>query len=162
MKTISSGYFTDICYHAGHVYVTRYNDPAIYVYDQNTWNRIRTLDACKSGGNHFNHKLGVTSRGITLACYNDHCINVLGHGGKLQQKHVLGEFKGPHLCSVESDGSMLVADHGNHRCLVFHAGKWGVLPLNPRPPWPWDAVVTQNALYVVSFEERKLIKYKIN
>ena len=160
MKKISSGNFTDVCYHAGCVYAAPYDDPAIHVYDQSTWNRIRTIDACKSNGSHGIHELRVTSREITLACWHNHCIHVLDHSGTLQQTHgkggdAAGEFNGPRLCSADSDGSMLVADYGNHHCQVFHNGEWRVLSLQPQQLCPSGAVVTQHALYVTSYNEKK-------
>ena len=166
MKTISSGYFTDVCYHAGCVYAAPSGNPAIHVYNHNTGDHIRTLTACKSDGRHAYHTLRVTSSGITLACYHNHCIHVLDHSGILQQTHgkrgdAAGEFFGPRLCSVESDSSMLVAEYANHRCQVFHDGEWRVLPLQPQASLPMGAVVTQHALYVIC-EGHTLIKYKLN
>ena len=165
MKEISSGDFTDVCHHAGCVYAAPYRDTAIDVYDQNTWNHIRTIDACKSNGSHGPHSLRVTSRGITLACYSNHCIHVLDHTGTLQQTHgefgdATVEFLNPRLCSVENDGSILVTDKLNDLLKVFHDGEWRVLPLQPQPSYPRGAVVTQHALYVVG--NRTSIKYNIN
>ena len=166
LKTISSGHFTDVCYHAGCVYAAPYGDPAIYVYNHNTGDRIRTIDACKSNSNHFNHTLRVTSCGITLACcYND-CIHLLDHICTLHQTHGKrgngeGEFMGPRLCSVENNGSMLVADEHNYRFQVFNEGEWRVLPLPPNILWPRGAVVTQQALYVVRSGDNKLIMYEV-
>ena len=169
IQTITSGDFDDVCYHAGCLYAAPSGNPTIHVYDQNTRSRIRTIDACKSDGHHDLHTLRVTSSGITLACTSNDCIHLLDHNGALQQTHgkrgdAAGEFYAPRLCSVESDGSMLVADCGNNRCQVFHDDEWRVLPLHPQPSLPWGAVVTQHAIYVVtgSYREGTLIKYKIN
>ena len=166
MKTICSGDFTDVCYHAGWVYAAPYGDPAIHVYDQNTWKCIRTIDACKSDNYHDYHTLRVTSSGITLACYNNHCIHVLDHSGTLQRSHgehgdAAVEFQYPRICSVESDGSMLVADKRNSRCQVFHDGEWHMLPLQSQPSLPLGAVITQHALYVVCYVGKKIIMYEI-
>ena len=166
MKEISSGNFTDVCYHAGYVYAAPSGNPVIHVYDQSTGNHIRTINACKSNGDHIHHTLRVTRRGITFACFSNDCIYVLDHSGTLQQMHskcgdAAGEFKGPNLCSVESDGSILVADYCNNRCQVFQDGEWRVLPLQPQPSYPMDAVITQHALYVVCYVGKKIIMYEI-
>ena len=146
MKTISSGYFTDVCYHAGCVYAAPSGNPAIHVYNHNTGDHIRTLTACKSDGRHAYHTLRVTSSGITLACYHNHCIHVLDHSGILQQTHgkrgdAAGEFFGPRLCSVESDGrwlsmpitaarSSMMASGACCRCSHRHHCQWAPLSLN--------------------------------
>ena len=166
MKWINSDHFTDVCYHAGCVYAAPWHDPTIQVYDQDTWNNIRTITACKSDGKHDLHTVRVTSCGITVASLNNHCIHVLDDRDTLQQTHgqlgdAVGEFDGPRLCSVASDGSMLVADEGNHRYQIFHDGKWRVLPLQPQPQWPVGAVVTQHALYTVHRDGKALTMHRV-
>ena len=67
----------------------------------------------------------------------------------------------PHICSVASDGSILVADEGNDRCQIFHDGVWRVLPLQPQPQWPVGAVVTQHALYTVHRDGKALTIHRV-
>ena len=163
IKTISSDKYNDVCMHAGLVYAAPYNDQAIHGYDPSTWERIRIITACPSGYL-YSHTLRVTNCGIALACSYNHCIHMLDDSCSLQHTHggtgvVKGEFNGPRLCSIESDGSMLVADLFNDRLQVFHDGKWSILPLQPQPSRPVGAVVTQHALYVIA--RGKLIMYKV-
>ena len=77
------------------------------------------------------------------------------HGGGPSE--AAGEFNGPIICSVESDGSMLVADLFNHRLQVLNEGEWHVLPLQPQPE---DAVVTQQALYVAAWDKLIMSKFQ--
>ena len=166
MKKISSDGFNDVCKYAGLVYVASGNEPTIHVYDPSTWSRIRTLPSACSFFHYYNHTLCVIGCRIILACLSTHCIRVLDDSGALHQTHgkkgtEAGEFSFPKLCSAESDGSMLVADWDNNRLQVFQEGEWRVLQLQPQPLRPEDAVVTQHALYVVTWD-KKLIMYKID
>ena len=166
LKKISSGAFSDGCKHAGLVYVASMYEPTIHVYDPSTWSRIRTLFSACSCVKSYNHTLRVTSCSITLACPGNDRIYVLDISGEQQQTHgkkgmAVGEFSFPRLCSAESDGSMLVADHNNNRLQVFHDGEWCVQQLQPQPFEPMDAVVTPHAIYVVTWD-KKLIMYKID
>ena len=165
MKKISSGGFSVVCKHAGLVYVASMHEPTIHVCDPSTWSRIRTFKACLNDC-HDIHTLCVTSCSIIAACWLNHRIHVLDDSGALQQTHgkfgtAAGEFHYPYLCSVETDGSMLVADFFNNRLQVFHNDEWRVLPLQPQPFKPNGAVVTQHALYVVTWD-KKLIMYNID
>ena len=150
MKTISNGGFIDVCYHTGCVYATCNDDPAIYVYDQSTWNRIRAITACKSDGNHFHHTLRVTSNGITLACYLNNCIHVLDHSGTLQQTHGKhGDASGSSVgrsyvmwrvtaaCwwlieTIIAARSSMMASGAYCRCSHSHHGQWVPSSLNAR------------------------------
>ena len=163
LETISRNFFTDICQHAWFVYTVRYKDQAIHVYDASTWKCIHTFAACPSDGIYF-HTLRVTGVGIALACRNNHCIHVLDYCGALQRSHgetAIAYFHNPRMFSMESNGSMLVADQFNDRLQLFHDDEWRVLQLQPSPTEPMGAVVTEHVLFVVS-RGNKLIMYKIN
>ena len=150
MKTITDDGYYDVCEYNGLVYAASGDDPAIHVYETKTWDRIRTITACMSNGIYHNHTLRVTRRGITLACYDNGCIYVLDVSGALQKTHgnrgnAGGYFNGPHVCSVESDGSILVADVYNNRLQIVHDGEWRVLPLQPQP-WAPSLLNTNSML----------------
>ena len=68
-----------------------------------------------------------------------------------------GGMIGPHLCAVDSEELMLVADSGNDRLQVCDvSGQWGVLDLQPAVKEPVGAAVIDNKLYVCSFLENTL------
>ena len=135
------------------------------MYDPSTWDRIQTIDACKSSDDHRIHTLRVTSSGIALACCYNHCVHVLDHSGTLQKTHgthghTAGMFYKPFLCGVGNDGSMLLADCRNNRCQVFHNGEWHVPLLKPPPLVPRGVVVTEHTLYIIT-DDAELVMYKI-
>ena len=124
VKPVSDDGFSDVCQYAGLIYAVTYGEPIILVYDPRIWNRIRVIkpEACQCSPCVW-HSLRVTSRGLTLECRGNDCVYVLNHDGTVQHTHGetgdgAGEFNVPFLCSVESDGSMLVADLSNNRLQV--------------------------------------------
>ena len=112
---------------------------------------------------------------VTLAAANGKIFASSLHGGKVfvlsQAGEVLqthgksgsgpaGELSAPRLCAVDSEESMLVADHGNgcfQLCDV--TGQWSVLHLQPRVKKPLRAAVIDNKLYVCSWSAETLSVY---
>ena len=164
MKTIASDSYNDVCEHDRLVYAAPTLNPAVHVYDTNTWNRIRSITTFISDDSFSLQTLRVTSNGFTQASWTKNCIHVMN--GKLYQTHGIkgyasGYFDGQRLCSVESNDDRQVVDGGNDRMQLFHDNKWRVRPLQPQPFKPMSAVITPQALYFVTWGN-KLLMYKIN
>ena len=155
MELISSDVFADVCEYDGFVYAVLFHQTSICVYETQTWELIRTINASSiSDCDLAIESLRVTSHGIALACAKTLYIYVLDHSGELQQTYCGEHFDGffyPRLCSTQSDDSLLVADPGYRRLQVLYDGKWLELPIKIYQELPSSAVVTSHALYISSF-----------
>ena len=108
-----------------------------------------------------------TENGKVFACssYDDQVL-VLSQSGEMLQTHgepgsdQAGELYWPYLCAVDSEESMLVADHYNDHLQVCDvSGQWSYLDLKPQVSYPSSAAVIDNKLYLCSWHAQTLSVY---
>ena len=78
-------------------------------------------------------------------------INIDRNGG-IQKTVVLeAELDIPHVCTIDDEGAILLADKNNNRLLVRDkAEKWHTIDVQPPLKRPHSAVLHNGKLYVMS------------
>ena len=166
LKTISRGDYTSLSLHCGRLYGAtcemENETSAVHVFHPSTWNCTREIKLPCLGA-HF-HSIKVNGDGIIVGCWNSRLVYVLNSDGSVLYKHGVSGipadvFKGPFLCHLERDGSMLVADYHAECVKVYYKNQWKAILLQQQPVKPVFALFIGNILYILG-ADRKLRMYK--
>ena len=108
--------------------------------------------------------LGVNSRVIKCCSTDNKSIFTYNLNGKLLRKLITEHLQYPHICHVDDDGSVLIADQNANLLKVRNSKQKDFSPLQLQPPVsrPRAAVFFCGHLYVTSWNEETIMKYVTN
>ena len=158
---IASGIFTSVVVHQDQVYAADKSKNQTQVFQHNDtpsprWIKVRSID------HDFNTKgptltLSISNNQLKCCSEGNGGIKVYSLSGKLLQTHGTcgsgdaGHLYYPCISDDDDDGSVLIADCGNHRLQVMsEQGEFSLLQLPPPELRPGSAVLFNNQLYVTS------------
>ena len=170
---ITKGLFTSVVVHHDQVYAAECRDNQTRVLQlaetsPPRWCQLRSIDhdfASKSQ----TLTLSISNNQLKCCSWAESTIKVYSLSGELLQTYGTpgradaGQLRTPAISDDDDDGSVLIADCGNHRLQVMsEQGEFSVLQLQPRVSRPCSAVLFNNQLYVTSsilFDTGSLYKY---
>ena len=134
---------------------------------QTGWLRLRSIDHdFKGKGSALTLSININQ--LSCCSVNDATIKVYSLNGELLQTYGTqgrgdaGQFDHPYISADDDDGSVLIVDQGNNRLQVMsEQGEFSVVQLQPTVSQPRSAVLFNNNLYVKSFIDKSIHKYKL-
>ena len=138
-----------------HVYMIR-NNSLIKLHD------IRY--PCECSVRSLSHSIIVTNEHIIQSCPLDTLVSIMDRSFELLWTIPVADISGPwpHLCQVDVEGNILIADHVTNRLLIAHvnqpSSQWRVvnLPDLPHSDGCYAAVWFRHMLYATDYYDRLL------
>ena len=177
----------DAAMHRGLVYTVRADAVVVYKLDTDDWKESqRFMTPCadslltKDDKDRHRHTLAITNTRILVCCYVNHRIYEFSHLGELTDTrgrscdecrdsdvtrddryghfvYPAGVLCNPVICHADAEGTVLVADRGNHRLQVLTSdGAWKIVQISHELNLP-QAALCFDRRFVVDSKDEKLI-----
>lgn len=177
LKQIASGKFSDVCCKDNYVYTLDVETCKLLVFGQQeqkpntaaaanpkaniiTWVEVNEFSVSHGKCSH-DSRVSVHHHGISISSYNSQSLFLYSHDGNFKYQMSSNERHrlSPLMCDTDSEGNVLIANHQNHKILVYKVDRtWEELSL-PEVNYPIDVAMDFSCMYVVNYRQKVLLKF---